>query len=584
MAISLTSGFPIPRQQPPGPSSFDTSPRAVSSWLATLPKAHPEVAAEKLVDMVHAVNRLAISHDHRIHLLQYLGDQGYSILGPLHNKLRDVTSPPRKKELALAELIILLHQELALAYRIAISDPSKQKPVRKDLNFDRSRLIRTSLLHLGQTQKVHYLIKTPLENDVWSKVYTLYSIAAETGILEENAAEKEDQGLNSIEGTFKAILLMFLSAPESLRSIELGDLWRLIPNLVQYTRLLPAQEAAANEPAFLIGVDNGSIPRLDRRSNSTPTGRQHGPEYLKLEVAPLLSEIRHWLTAIYTHQETLNTHQDMRRKVLEHLLSHLEPQRKRQTRRLSGEFEIEVIAGFRHVHRFLTDNSGVARRDASHPIKETQPKQHLAAQIDYNVALNLELVDIESPLDRIENESNYPAREEEPDVRRAFCNTLNFSRDGYCLTTQGTGDFHLKVGEFVILREKNQDRCLPANACWVTSDGQELRFGVTLMAPFLLPGKAFSHPDQTATAEDCILLMDAKDGEPSRILLYSPCQPEGAPLRVEAGGRTLKLKLQQELSRTPGYVEYQCDAITEQGVGPESTPLFDDILKLGIPE
>jgi hypothetical protein len=126
------------------------------------------------------------------------------------------------------------------------------------------------------------------------------------------------------------------------------------------------------------------------------------------------------------------------------------------------------------------------------------------------------------------------------------------------LATKGTGKLQVEVGEFVALREKNEDRWLPANICWVTGAGQELRFGVTLMAPFLEPGKAYSIVEQDAKAEVCILLLDSTDEEPYDLLLCPPCLPAGTQLRVETDGKRLNLILQEELSRTPGYVEYHC--------------------------
>jgi hypothetical protein len=103
-----------------------------------------------------------------------------------------------------------------------------------------------------------------------------------------------------------------------------------------------------------------------------------------------------------------------------------------------------------------------------------------------------------------------------------------------------------------------------------------VNFGVRLLAPHLQPGKVICRGGPETQASECLFLLDTPGTDPARILLSQRCLRPGTELSAEAGGRSFRLVLGDEQTRTLGYVEYACavsDAVEDY---PETTPLFGE--------
>jgi hypothetical protein len=295
---------------------------------------------------------------------------------------------------------------------------------------------------------------------------------------------------------------------------------------------------------------------------------------MEVDVSRLLAEIQQRLFKKHHQGESKHPNLVSEYRLLRRLKSQLGPERKRLSRRMPGEFEVDVIAGLQEVHHFLTDDQ---RTDpAAPPGAQTAAARGKQARpghrIDYNVVLNLELVQLEGPEQSANaNAGRVPPR---PPIRRARCRTLNFSVGGYCLATEPVERFHLQVGEFVALREGNSDRWLPATVSWAFSNGGLVQFGVNLMAPYFSPGKALCRRGNRVDAAHCLLLFDNEYDTPSKILMTPDCRVRKSRLSVEYGDNRLGVVLKKALAKTHGFVEYLC-AEAEPGVGEEASDALD---------
>ncbi len=561
MSHTLRSGFPPSHQNRPGRHSFDLSPKAVNVWLKSLPVGFPEASVEKLLDRVHKINRLSVPDQQRLSFLLSLGQQAHPLIQTLHNKLRDVAAPPRRKEMELAELVILLHSELALGYRNAIDRQTGDMPSRKHPPVTQGTLFNQALHHLYWNLMVHDLINVEPGHEIWEKIYALYALAEDQGILTEASSPFPGRIAETVEDTFKTILLVSLSAPQSLRGVELAVLWGLLPYLAPYAGLLSGQEATNLESGFFIELYSSQAPK--RYAGEQHHRGSRASEYLALDIAPLVSEINRRLKALRHHKQAGNSRLCSNRHILKYLKSRLSPQRLHRSRRITGEFAVNVIAGFREVHYFLSgEKTVVGPNDASaNGGKSESRRPHPLT--DYSVNLNLELVNIEPQPYYKDDEATAPFASEKLDARQAHCRTLNFSTGGYCLATDHTKDFHLKVGELVAVHEGDENRWLPGGVTWVISDGHQLRFGVNLLAPFCRPGKVLCSRNQKTKSAECLLLLDDKQAQPSKILLSPSGIPAETTISVEFGGNRLDMALHKKLAKTPGYIKFQCE-----GIGP----------------
>ncbi len=568
--------FPIPRCKVPGTGSFDLSPKALSTWVDSLPIAHPELVAERILDAAYEVNRLDIEDTERLRFVTSVGDTALPILRSLQRRLLDVAAPARAKEMKLAELAIVLHQELALAYRSMLQcKPDRKKIFSKTTHIDQTLYIYRGLHHLFQGLKVHYFINVEPIDDIWDKLYGLYSLLDEDAGKSDVDQALPDEDYCCADDVFKAALLLHLSDPKALRGDELDYLCKLLPQFSHRARLIPAVEAIQNKPtrSYLLQLRRGSGPPT-LYGTSDCANCTLGSECLLLDVTWVVASVRRRMSHQNGGTETHNHRMVSEHKVLAHLNKRLGVRHKRNSKRISGNHRIDVIAGLQQSHHYFTSGHiapAVSKVVSTAKIRRRRPN----SKIDYNVILNLEQVTIETPTATIPEQTATGNNGDLQELRRARCKTVNFSLGGYCLSAAKSSVFRLSAGEFIAVREKGSKRWLPASVSWLSTDGKHLHFGVNLMAPHMRPGKAINHENGEIRASECMLLFGEEDNElPSRVLMNPGRISAGTNLRIEFGQRMVDLQLDQELSRTHGFVEFSCQEIGVEDISPETIPEF----------
>ncbi len=555
---------------------MDLSPRALSDWIDSLPIAHPELVARRILDATHEVNRLDTGDSERMRFVTSIGDVALPILRSLQLRLRDVAAPPSKKEMELAELSIALHQELALAHRSMLQcKPARKNIFAKSTQVDQYLHATRGLYHLCQSLKVHYFINVEPVDDIWDKLYGLYALLDEDGRKAELNRAIPDEDYRSVDDAFKTAVLLHLSDPRALRGDEVDYLSKLLPNASRHARLLPVDEANKYKlpRSYLLKVmRGGGSPTYYSPADCADCTRRK--ECLVLDVSPMAAYIRHRMSQPNARSQTRNNRVVNEHNVLAHLNKQLGVRHKRDYKRLSGEYTIYVLAGLQQCHHYLTN--GYSPRTPPETLSATEVEPQISnAGIDYNVVLNLELVTFETRSTKTREMAAIVNNTDAPVLRRARCKTLNFSLGGYCLNAEKSSGLRLSVGEFMAMREKGYKRWLPACVSWLSTDGENLHFGIRLMAPHMRPGKAICHQNEETHAAECLLLFDKEDEEiPSRILMNPGCITAGAYVRVEFGKFIVDMQLEQELCRTQGFVEFSCQKINSNDLEPETVLSF----------
>jgi cyclic-di-GMP-binding protein len=546
---------------------------AVRQWLAALPVGSPVRCATLLLDGVHELNRLDIPDPQRLEILRLIDEVATSIPQALHEELLDVAAPACKNELRQADLAILLHQELALAYRSAAQCPLDPHQVTGVIP---ATLLQRSIHHLCQAIGMHYLIKAPPRTQLWAELYAAYLLGRDLGVLAVPTTPLPGRSghAESPEDAFKHAMLLALCSPATLRGRELGPLSEMLTTLAPWAQLTPPRPGVHKGPMFLIGLYHQAGPRVLGGAEQHAWSSGEDEDYVELDVQPLLAEIRRRLAASMSAAPGSSPDDPRKRsgkrRQLRYLLARLGRARRRRSSRLSGRMEMEVIAGLADVHRCLT--GGISRTAPAQPAW-TQTQQP-NTQPDVGRSLGRVHSETETPGSQGHAVPEALSNERQQEIRRAQCQALNFSSGGYCLTTRDLKRFRLRVGELAAIRDLDQARWVPAVVVWVSSDGVQLSFGVRLLAPYMQPGKVICHQGQETQVSECLFLLERPDQEPERILLSPRCLTPGVELAAEYGERTLQLTLTHEHTRTPGYAELSC-TITDSEDEPDTEPLLD---------
>jgi hypothetical protein len=558
MNTATESNYPLPDQRPPGKDFPDIAPKALGAWLDGLPVGDAEVAAARILDLLHRVNRTRLTDADRVNLVRQVGARSWGPLLSLHQRLRDLPTPPTPRDMGLAELLILLHDELALAYRCTIDCKPGINRFMRPTGWSLAEPLLSATDHLYQYLKVHHLTKIPPPDGLWKQLYALFELARDNALHDKPMQYRPGGETGTVERLFKCAVLAHLSGPEALRGTEVVKLFELLADLAPHAGTLFAGKHSEQSATVLLSIKNGSPPRLDFTANCEQCA--HNGDCLRLDLGPFLRRVHQKLNGMAGEPANGDLAHASEQRVLEHVGARFAGRRKRRTKRIVDHQNLELVAGLRDACAWLSGSrTPEAAKGARRRGRQTPAEQ--SGKVHYDVLLNVERVSLNAPAQQTTPPDFIPQVSAAPPlpVRRVECSTLNFSVGGYCLTaSEGSANFRIRVGELLILREHNADRWLPGVVTWLTSDGREVQFGAKLLAPHMQPARALCHGDGDTEPTECLLLFERDDAQPGSVLMGPRHLAANTEITLQLGNHSLGMVLTKEVSRTPGYVEYAC--------------------------
>lgn len=573
MNSTIRDSYPLPAPHNAETNALDLTPKAVEHWLESLPVGSPEPLAERLCDTLYEVNRREVAADVRLAFIHQVEIRLQYVFNTLHKKLQEVSTPARKQELERAELLGLLHEEMALAYRSGIDDTPSASA-----SADTATLLYKALFHLCQCVKVSYVMKAATRDAIWRKIYALYQFARKKSIDGTAVNEPTEAQRNTVENIFKTTLLLSLIAPQSLRGDELTAFCSTLPELAEFTFLSPASDLDFAGTAYLIDLNGTTAPSSKPLSTAPPQNNLSGK--LLFDVSPLTKELWERLADVRDGKVKPVNPSGYEPGLIKKLISRLSAERKRRAKRIDGELDVEVLAGLKEIHHFLLGDREPEPLEDGSPIDlDNAPSS--GSNISYNILLNLEKVTIENPFAELKGKKPPTTiHASKVEARHSHCKTVNFSSSGYCLKTDVKEEFRLHLGEFVIVRESGGGRWLPGNVSWLSTTRSKLLFGIKLLAPQFGAGRLLSGHDPANGFEECLFLLDMDGSHRLRLLVCPQPLKVGSAVSVELGDRVLDLVLTRKLSRTTGYIEFECGNVSVHVDRDEQVLDDTDVLEL----
>ncbi len=553
MGLSCDLVFPLPPQTDDRSVNKRSRLEIFRETLDNLPYGDLERAAQELFNVLYKTNRMVLSHDERLSLLQLLEEPSFHVLAGLQEKIKDLAAPIRRKEERIAKVLVGAHFELALAYRCLLEKPPVKGVLRIPCPETMANYLRFSIYHLGEVLRTKYNAMNNPGGAVWKYVYTLFVCAYERDIHALSLPLLPWCRFVSVEDTFKSVVLLAMSSPLTMRGSDFNALYELAPELTPYIELGKIKCGESYDKLSTFNLSQTEPPKKQIMSGCVSCG--NASNCFALSTKPLLSLFNEQLELAKTNNNPTPIQRFLKQQYqLDNLLRNLGGiETADRTERLDGAGRsVEIVAGFNAVHANL--RSEVTRQNDT-------MDNGLALEGEDEWTSDITLSDTDSWT----NTGILGAEQ-----RRANCKVINYSSGGYCLSIDAKKKFHLWVGELSLVWESNGERWRPAVISWVSSGKDRIDFGLKLIAEMADAGTLIPlFNNNVDCATNCLLLSDSDDtSNEYRVVTASPDFDQGDAFSLKINDDEHKLYVNRLDSRTSGYTEYLCKSqeVPQNGV------------------
>lgn len=546
MGLSCDLAFPLPEQIDDIRGRTKSKLESFREALANLPYGDLERAAHELFNVLYQSNRMAISPEERVSLLQQIAEPAFHILEGLQDKIKDLAAPIRRKEERIAKVLVGTNFELALSYRCLLEKPPVKGMLRTPCRESMANYLRFSIYHLGEVLRTKYNAMNNPGGAVWRYVYTLFICAYEQDIHTMSLPSLPWCRYSSVEDAFKSVVLLAMSSPLTMRGVYFNALYDLAPELTPYIQLGKIKCGDKYDEFSTFNLSQTEPPKKQIMSGCVSCG--NASNCFALSTKPLLSLFTEQLELAKTNSNPTPIQRFLKQQYqLDVLLRNLGGIEKAdRSERVSGEgLSVEIVAGF---------NAVCASLKSEQVPQISSVNEGLAIEGEDEWASDITLSGTDSwtttGILAVEN-------------RRAKCRVINYNSGGYCLYIGAKEKFHLWVGELALVKESNKEHWRPAMISWVSSGKERMDFGVKLLAERVELGTIRPVYDKSVDgAVDCLLLADLDNtSQVCRVVIASSDFDIGDTFLLETEGDESKLAVSRIETKTSGYTEYRCEPL-----------------------
>jgi cyclic-di-GMP-binding protein len=545
MGLSCDLVFPLPPQGDDISGNKRSRLEIFRETLENLPFGDMERAAQELFNVLYKTNRMVLSQDERLSLLQLLEEPSFHVLAGLQGKIKDLAAPISRKEERIAKVLVGAHFELALSYRCLLEKPPVKGVLRTPCRETMANYLRFSIYHLGEVLRTKYNAMNNPGGAVWKYVYTLFVCAYEQDIHTISLPSLPWCRYVSVEDVFKSVVLLAMSSPLTMRGSDFNALYELAPELTPYIELGKIKCGESYEKLSTFNLSQTEPPKQQIMSGCVSCG--NASNCFALSTKPLLSLFNEQLELAKTNSKPTPIQRFLTQQYqLDNLLRNLGGLEKTErSERIDGAgLSVELVAGFGVAHASL-------RSDES---------QH-SVSVDDGLALEGE-DEWESDITLSSTDSWTNTGILGPEQRRVNCKVINHSSGGYCLSIDAKKKFRLWVGELSLVRGSNSESWRPAAISWVSSGKDRIDFGIKLIAEKAEAGSLMPNNYNSVDAVTDCLILSGSDNKSSeyRVVTASPDFDQGDTFLLKLNGDESKLTVSRRESKTSGYTEYRCES------------------------
>jgi len=251
----------------------ETDPDRAQSWLASLPLADVNNAAQQLYRALFTLNRMDVEVEDRLALMELIRDPVSVITGRMQSHFSQFALPLRPRLKQLADFIRQLQLEMAYGYKHVLeSFRAEDQPWGSEVfRFALERSIRC----LGEGLLRSYQVYMPAPAGVWREIHGLYRFAEQHDI-HEAPIESADVNSPTAQKAYLQVLMLGLCGPYQLLQNECHHVNAFLTRWVGKVKILSDLEGVDPVGHFLLDydADHPAVPfPIDIPLHNTPSLR-----------------------------------------------------------------------------------------------------------------------------------------------------------------------------------------------------------------------------------------------------------------------------------------------------------------------
>ncbi len=595
---SLEGLLSIPQQMPPQSGSFDTRPKRVEAWVASLPMANVGESARRLYTALRELNRLQVSPQDRLKNLEILRTPHYHIAEALKRHYINQPLPLSPKNHKVAELAIQLNNEMAIGYKSVIEDTLGRGGFSRLKAKTLTVAVHRAIRYLSNVLLGAYQLYIHHPENTWLELNRLYLFAEEHDLQRKMVKDHVvDEALldSTIADNYKQILLLALANPYRLRQPIMEAVYLALRDWAPHCHIQPFTPCTAGESCTSINFNTDAAPGFFAEDSCADPQRCR-----RIDTSDL--------TRIVGEHMLPNGNDGIPQEVLQRLIQAWSGKSHRAFSRTPRNDDIPITLGLSATHHYIDEVLRPLRAGSRSLCAGTIDKIHLAQPVlgnpDDSMELDRPAMYTSTPVFGISNlddhtpdvwDPDYTYRVSNPmysmtarsedDQRRkealfnpVSCTSINESAGGYSLLGRLQYDAdsrRVQVGELVGLNESGSDDgqfsigVIRRIKSW--NDGLEL--GIQKLAPCAEAIATAAPPkDGEEKKYNRSLILPELNGidQPATIITHA-WQREGDRLITNIHGQKAMIELTRMMESTGVFAQFQFRVLDEDDVSDHSS-------------
>ena len=576
-------GFDMPEQTLAAASGYLTSAKRLEQWVQGLPRAHIGETTRQIYNMLREFNQFPVPPKQRLMSLEILQEPINYVIGALRKHVIGQSFPLTPKKQKVSHIIREVLNEAGMGYKIYLEQMINTPHIRPDA--PNIILAIQSALNYGLMSFLNaYQTYTSHPKGAWLELHKLYNFAQQNHLLEIPTKSPSLRGTDTIDDTYKRILLLALVNPYQLSQEDIQRIYDSLYFWAPYCMLTAMTSRSTARSMFAVNIVSDEAPTYYAYCTV------ENPQCLLLDTRGLAQQLRELCYAadrsIYPAAVAA-----LPRDVLKRMLLSWGSLSKRAFTRRDHASHVNVTLSLSGIYKYLAlrHKTNIPSNTQTQAVFSSQaviaadnnglypPVWDLADTNEtpsiYNKASNAAAAGSQRKL-IFTNSSNAA------ELTVSF-NITNESAGGYCLLWQHNTSGTLTVGDMVCIHES----AVTANQCnicvvrWMKNVQDKMVLGVEILSPCAQPAAVWIiHGDGAHGEPVGSLLLPQVDAVKRPItLLTTPTFRSGDILALNTPQGTQMVRLTHLQQATRSFKQFQFTSVEPQSRVEEATPGFDTI-------